>query len=124
MREGVGVDGSGDSIADSTANTGEKTDHRQNNGDVVTIRCTHTSHLLSNHQHSTGEGNEDLAHNHVSDISVLATEMDHQTRAQEHERDSEEKTRVLELLGPADPHAEDGGPDAGSDGVDTGHVTG
>lgn len=51
------------------------------------------------------------------------TEVDHETRSEEDERQSESQTSVLELLGDIDDDTEDGGPQTRADVVDLTDIT-
>lgn len=50
--------------------------------------------------------------------------MDHQTCAQDHERQAEEQTGVLEALNETDPHPENNAPEGRADIIDLRHVSG
>lgn len=123
-REDVRIDSSRHSVSNGAPQAREQTDERQHHGDALAVRRRHDSHLLADDQRATTEGNEDLAHDHVADVVRLAPEMNHQARTQDHERQAEEQTGMLEVLGPAHPETEDNTPETGTHVVDLGHVAG
>lgn len=123
--EGVSVDGGGDSVADGSAETVEETQQGKHHGDTFAVSRGHDGHVSTDDERATAKGDEDLGHDHVADVAVvaLATEVDHETGAQDEEGETEEETGVFEGLGVADPDTEDNTPEARADVVDLAHVT-
>lgn len=124
--EGVGVDGGSDGVADCTAETVEEAQDREHHGDAFAVRRGHDGHVRADDQRAAAEGDEDLAHDHVADVAVVActTEMDHEARAEDKEGQAEEETGVFEVFGETDPDTEDDAPEARADVVDLAHVAG
>ena len=122
--EDIRVDGTRDSGTDSAADRREQRDERQHHWDAVAIGGGHDRHVLADDKGAAGDGDEDLAHDGVADGPIVAAEVDHQARAEHHQRQAEEQARILEVLGVADVDAEDDAPEAGADVVDLRHVAG
>lgn len=124
--EGVGVDGGGDGVADGSAQTVEETQQGKHHGDTFAVGGGHDGHVGSDDEGAAAEGDENLGHDHVANVAVvaLATEVDHETGTQDEEGETEEETGVFEGLGVADPETEDDTPEARADVVDLTHVTG
>ena len=64
-----------------------------------------------------------MAHDDVTDVGILSTEVNHQTSTENLQGKSKEEAGPLEVLGVSDPNTEDDTPEGRSDVVDLGHVT-
>ncbi|KAG7844380.1 hypothetical protein KL941_003756 [Ogataea angusta] len=67
---------------------------------------------------------ENLAHDDVADVGVLAPEADHKTAAEEQQRQTEAQTGVFEVFGDTHVDSKEWRPEARADVVDLGHITG
>lgn len=80
--------------------------------------------MLTDNKSSTSKGNEDLAHDDVADVALLTAEVDHKTSTKHEKWEAEEKAGPFEMLGGSDVCTKNHTPEAGTDIVDLGHVTG
>ncbi|KAF5122485.1 hypothetical protein E5D57_012965 [Metarhizium anisopliae] len=124
FRKGARVNGDGDGVANGATNAGEQVEHSEHHGDAVAVAGGHDGHAVANDNGAAAKRDEDLAHDDVANVRVLAAEMNHQTGAENHERQAEAEDGPLEVLGVLDPEAKDDAPEAGADVVNLRHVAG
>lgn len=65
-----------------------------------------------------------MTHDYIADRLIWLTEMNHESHTQNLERDGEIKSEPFEATRDADEVGDNNGPEAGSDGIDVGNVTG
>lgn len=80
--------------------------------------------MLADDKGAAGEGDEDLAHDDVSNVVGWLAEVDHEPHAKEVERCAEVKCERLDAAGEADGNCHDDGPETGADRKDVGDVSG
>lgn len=120
--ENVGVDSTGDRIPDGTANAGKETKDGQDHGNTITISRSHDGHVLADDKCAARDGDENLAHDQVTNVLLGAAEVDHEAGSEEHERQAKEQSRVLEVTSVADPKTKDDTPEGGTHVVYLHHV--
>jgi hypothetical protein len=112
-----GPDSSRNTGSDTSSNGGEQSNESKDSSNVLVRRSSHDSKLLTDNKSTSSKGNEDLAHNDVSDGGVGLAEVDHKTGGHDVERNGEEQSKVLELASPLNEETDNDCEEAGSDGV-------
>ena len=80
--------------------------------------------LLANDQGTTGEGNEDLAHDNIANVDIRLAEVDHQPSAKHGDGNTEVDGDPLEPASVTDGQTDNNGEQARSDAVDLSDVAG
>ena len=100
-QKSAGPDCSTDCAADRAANAAHDEQQREHGGNVLVINGRKHRQLHAENEDASSDGEENLAHNDVPDVSARLTEVNHQTQAEDVERNAHPKD-PLETTGPAD----------------------
>lgn len=77
--QSVSPDGARDTVADSSAHVAKEAKDGKNGSDVVVASRGHDGNLLTNDHGATGKGDENLAHDDITDLGSRSTEVDEKT---------------------------------------------
>lgn len=83
---------------------------------------SHDSHLFTDGDGSSREGDENLTHDDISDGLIWLAEMNHKTHAQSLKRDCEVEGKPSKTAGDADGIGDDYSPETRTDGIYVGDV--
>ena len=120
--EDAGPDRGCDGRPYATTNTGKHALNGENDSDVLMGGGSHDGNLLTDDKGSTGESDEDLAHNNISNLRICVTEGNHAAAPEDGQRNTEVKGKTLEAASPADEYSDQQRKEARTDAIDVGDI--
>lgn len=121
--EGVGPDGGRDGASKGTANVTSDAQDSEGGGDMLVVNSGEDTNLHAQNEDGSSDGDEDLAHDEVTDGLTRTTEVNHQTLGEDVQRDTDAK-EPLEATGLANTPTDDEQEEARDDVESVGNVTG
>lgn len=122
---GVGVlpDNTGDGSAHAITDGTDDVEQTQDGGDVLVVNGSENRKLLDDDEHTTTDGDENLAEDKVADRLVGATEVDHQALGKDVQGHGDPK-EPLEATSAADQETDEEEQDTGNNVKDVADVSG
>lgn len=120
--EGVCPDGGRDGASEGAANVTGDTQDSEGGGNVLVVNSGEDTNLHAQNEDRSSNGDEDLAHDEITDGLARTTEVDHQTLGEDVQRDTDAK-EPLKATGLANTPTDDEQEEARDDVESVGNIT-